>query len=88
MLYSSWPCLSRPSTSFFAEQDVDARDIGERSDAVLRTSMPAHDAMRYATARITFPTLSKISAISFSPAISGGVIAMVSPVTRITMSSS
>src|SRR5215470_5706904 len=24
-------------------QDVDARDIGERSDAVLRTAMPGHD---------------------------------------------
>jgi hypothetical protein len=26
------------------EQDVDARDIGERSDAVLRTAMRGHDA--------------------------------------------
>jgi hypothetical protein len=26
-----------------AEQDVDGRDIGERSDAVLRTAMPGHD---------------------------------------------
>jgi len=25
------------------EQDVDGRDIGERSDAVLRTAMPGHD---------------------------------------------
>jgi hypothetical protein len=24
-------------------EDVDARDIGERSDAVLRTAMPGHD---------------------------------------------
>ena len=27
-------------------QDVDARDIGERSDAVLRTAMPGHDGAR------------------------------------------
>jgi hypothetical protein len=26
-----------------SKQGVDARDIGERSDAVLRTAMPAHD---------------------------------------------
>ena len=39
----SWPGLSRPSTSFSAAKDVDARDIGERSDAVLRTAMPGHD---------------------------------------------
>src|SRR5712671_7848789 len=26
-----------------AHKDVDARDIGERSDAVLRTAMPGHD---------------------------------------------
>jgi hypothetical protein len=25
------------------QEDVDARDIGERSDAVLRTAMPGHD---------------------------------------------
>jgi hypothetical protein len=25
------------------KQDVDGRDIGERSDAVLRTAMPGHD---------------------------------------------
>jgi hypothetical protein len=25
------------------QQDVDDRDIGERSDAVLRTAMPGHD---------------------------------------------
>jgi acyl-CoA synthetase (AMP-forming)/AMP-acid ligase II len=40
---SSWPGLSRPSTSLPSEKDVDARDIGERSDAVLRTAMPGHD---------------------------------------------
>jgi hypothetical protein len=28
---------------FAAKKDVDARDIGERSDAVLRTAMPGHD---------------------------------------------
>jgi hypothetical protein len=27
-------------------QDVDDRDIGERSDAVLRTAMPGHDGLR------------------------------------------
>jgi hypothetical protein len=26
-----------------AKKDVDGRDIGERSDAVLRTAMPGHD---------------------------------------------
>jgi hypothetical protein len=26
-----------------AREDVDGRDIGERSDAVLRTAMPGHD---------------------------------------------
>jgi hypothetical protein len=26
-----------------AKQGVDGRDIGERSDAVLRTAMPGHD---------------------------------------------
>jgi hypothetical protein len=25
------------------DKDVDGRDIGERSDAVLRTAMPGHD---------------------------------------------
>jgi len=25
------------------KQDVDGRDIGERSDAVIRTAMPGHD---------------------------------------------
>jgi acyl-CoA synthetase len=40
---TSWPGLSRPSTSLPNKEDVDARDIGERSDAVLRTAMPGHD---------------------------------------------
>jgi len=39
---SSWPGSSRPSTSSL-QQDVDARHIGERSDAVLRTAMAGHD---------------------------------------------
>src|SRR5262245_56176133 len=41
----SCPRLSRASTSFRTDtpQDVDGRDIGERSDAVLRTAMPGHD---------------------------------------------
>jgi hypothetical protein len=43
---------------------------------------------RYFTASITRATLPKISAMSFSLAISGGDSAMVSPVTRITMPSS
>jgi Fe-S oxidoreductase len=38
----SWPGLSRPSTSP-APKVVDARDIGEQSDAVLRTAMRGHD---------------------------------------------
>jgi len=33
------------------EQGVDGRDIGERSDAVLRTAMPGHDDAREAWAR-------------------------------------
>jgi len=38
----------RASTSFFARRkDVDGRDIGERSDAVLRMAMPGHDAHFY-----------------------------------------
>jgi len=42
---SSWPGLSRPSTSSgpASPKDVDARHIGERSDAVLRTAMAGHD---------------------------------------------
>jgi hypothetical protein len=28
---------------FATKKDVDGRDIGERSDAVLRTAMPGHD---------------------------------------------
>jgi hypothetical protein len=28
------------------KEDVDARDIGEQSDAVLRTAMPGHDVVR------------------------------------------
>ena len=42
---ASWPGLTRPSTSFFPDQQqgVDARHKGERSDAVLRTSMAGHD---------------------------------------------
>jgi len=28
---------------FLLGKDVDGRDIGERSDAVLRTAMPGHD---------------------------------------------
>jgi hypothetical protein len=45
ILSASWPGLSRPSTSYSPEviEDVDARHIGERSDAVLRTAMAGHD---------------------------------------------
>ncbi|OJU26720.1 MAG: error-prone DNA polymerase [Nitrobacter sp. 62-13] len=41
----SCPALCRASTSFEHDgcKDVDGRDIGERSDAVLRTAMPGHD---------------------------------------------
>jgi hypothetical protein len=42
-----WPGLSGPSTPWpLFEKGVDARDIGERSDAVPRTAMPAHDGDR------------------------------------------
>ncbi|HET7912143.1 MAG TPA: glycosyltransferase family 87 protein, partial [Pseudolabrys sp.] len=42
---SSWPGLSRPSTSFLSTmpQDVDARHIGVRRHAVLRTAIAGHD---------------------------------------------
>jgi hypothetical protein len=30
-------------TAFARQEDVDGRDIGERSDAVLRTAMPGRD---------------------------------------------
>src|ERR1700704_3274177 len=42
---SSCPALCRASTPYIAShiKDVDGRDIGERSDAVLRTAMPGHD---------------------------------------------
>jgi hypothetical protein len=29
--------------ALLTDEDVDARDKGERSDAVLRTAMPGHD---------------------------------------------
>ena len=32
-------------------QDVDGRDTGERSDAVLRTAMPGHDSYPSSAAR-------------------------------------
>jgi hypothetical protein len=31
-----------------ATQDVDGRDIGEQSDAVLRTARPGHDELEFA----------------------------------------
>jgi len=42
---SSCPASCRASTSYAQSEtkDVDGRDIGERSDAVLRTAMPGHD---------------------------------------------
>src|ERR1700722_18957040 len=43
---------------FAAGQDVDGRDIGERSDAVLRTAMPGHDGAKAETMTdIRVPTL-------------------------------
>jgi hypothetical protein len=43
-LLASWPDLFRPSTSLnVCTKDVDTRDIGERSDAVVRTAMRGHD---------------------------------------------
>ncbi|HUI97352.1 MAG TPA: class I adenylate-forming enzyme family protein [Xanthobacteraceae bacterium] len=41
--FPSCPALGRASASLPREQDVDARDIGERSDAVLRTAVRGHD---------------------------------------------
>src|SRR3954470_6638330 len=42
--HSSCPRLSRASMSYRrCTKGVDGRDIGERSDAVLRTTMPGHD---------------------------------------------
>ena len=45
MLLLSCPALCRASTTSgnVSKQDVDGRDIGEQSDAVLRTTMPGHD---------------------------------------------
>jgi hypothetical protein len=45
ILSTSCPALCQASTSYLLheKQDVDGRDIGERSDAVLRTAMPGHD---------------------------------------------
>src|SRR5437764_2361500 len=48
---SGWICGSPPVMRgldprihvFLAQQGMDGRDIGERSDAVLRTAMPGHD---------------------------------------------
>ncbi|HEY4747055.1 MAG TPA: hypothetical protein VIH38_05805, partial [Steroidobacteraceae bacterium] len=37
-------CAGHPRLSGIRKsKDVDGRDIGERSDAVLRTAMPGHD---------------------------------------------
>jgi acyl-CoA synthetase len=44
--FAPWPALPRPSTpsrSASSKEDVDAHDIGERSDAVLRTAMRGPD---------------------------------------------
>src|SRR6185503_9240494 len=40
--YSVMPGFMPGIHVFLSCQDVDGRDIGERSDAVLRTSMPGH----------------------------------------------
>jgi 5-methyltetrahydropteroyltriglutamate--homocysteine methyltransferase len=37
-------------------KDVDGRDIGERSDAVLRTAMPGHDGVTKGSGVMIFPT--------------------------------
>src|SRR5712671_4279954 len=40
------PCAGHPRLEAMSKiKDVDGRDIGERSDAVLRTAMPGHDDM-------------------------------------------
>ncbi len=50
---SSWPDLFRPSTpDVGANSDVDARDIDERSDAVLRTAMRRHDEVERAAVKV------------------------------------
>ena len=36
-------CRASTTSSNVSKQDVDGRDIGEQSDAVLRTAMPGHD---------------------------------------------
>jgi hypothetical protein len=80
--------LARPLTSFFYVCAVCSL-FPDRKQGVDARAKPAHDAvLAHATARITLPTLSNRVAISASLMISGGVTAMVSPVTRITMSSS
>jgi error-prone DNA polymerase len=50
---SSWPGLSRPSTSSLNEKnkDMDARHIGVRKHAVLRTAMAGHDQLAYDSMR-------------------------------------
>jgi protein ImuA len=49
----SCPAVCRASTAWrHKKKDVDGRDIGERSDAVLRTAMPGHDS----TTTIVFVT--------------------------------
>jgi hypothetical protein len=42
-------------------QDVDGRDIGEQSDAVLRTAMPGHDGQRHPWRSLS-ATITSISA--------------------------
>ena len=37
------PCAGHPRLAFLSAKGVDGRDIGERSDAVLRMAMPGHD---------------------------------------------
>src|SRR3979411_2537801 len=50
------PRAGHPRLRRQQEQDVDGRDIGERSDAVLRTAMPGHDGVDGPTTTDIWPS--------------------------------
>ena len=66
----------------FSKKDVDARDIGEQSDAVLRTAMPGHDGRNLrvlSSASPHDPAFSAFSISTFSTLLTfSGVIAPIS----------
>jgi hypothetical protein len=92
--------LLRPRWKTPNRREVDGTSFGPSAGSsdsrpahisVHKRRKPASAVMRRIydiTARITRPTFSKISAICGSVTISGGAIASVSPVMRITRSSS